>query len=441
MQHQAGFHRPFPHPAECRVGLLPAPAHDQEVIRVPHHLEPLSLHQVVERVEIDVRQQRTDDRPLRASPLGRPSLGRVHHLLLEKRLDEPEHLPVDDLRPHPCHQSAVRDRVEVAFQVRIHDPRVPCLEQVIHAAKRVLASPPRSEPVAVFSKVPLEDRFRNVAHRGLHDPVFNRRNPERALLLRARLRYPHPSHRLGSVAPFPQRLRQPFEVVFQSFPVLLHRHMVDSSRSPVAPHLFVRRRKIAPRVNLVHQAEPDSSFHPLFEGRQHTIGPDLWFDPRPSGSNLSFPCSRLRHSGRFFFHLPVPFVSISLRPFAPRPLGRFLATTSALTPAQPLRIFGALAPPLRLALPGRSPCFTYSAFPTILSPTTRRAPSPLYHATPQLDGSPFRVKASPSTRGLAANVRPKRVCHPTDWSNTSHCFPPCLAAAQLCLVSGRRAYA
>ena len=42
-------------------GFFPALAEDHEVIRVTHHLVAMAGHQLIERVQVDVRQQRTDD--------------------------------------------------------------------------------------------------------------------------------------------------------------------------------------------------------------------------------------------------------------------------------------------------------------------------------------------------------------------------------------------
>ena len=50
-------------------------------------------------------------------------------------------------------------------------------------------------------------------------------------------------------------------------------------------------------------------------------------------------------------------------------------------------------------------------------------------------------RTSSFTSRLVGAVRPNRVRHPTDWSFTSGCSPPRLAATQLPLVTGRRAHA
>ena len=52
-----------------------------------------------------------------------------------------------------------------------------------------------------------------------------------------------------------------------------------------------------------------------------------------------------------------------------------------------------------------------------------------------------QCRTSPLPSRLVGRTRPYRVRHPTDWSLTSACSPPRLAATQLPLVSGRRAYA
>jgi hypothetical protein len=81
---------------------------------------------------------------------------------------------------------------------------------------------------------------------------------------------------------------------------------------------------------------PNSSFHPLFEGLQHTISPYRTFHPVPfSGLDFSRLLSPyLRHSRRGYFVWHVHPVSTFLHPFAPRTLLRFSALTDALTPAR-----------------------------------------------------------------------------------------------------------
>ena len=86
----------------------------------------------------------------------------------------------------------MRDGVEVAFEVGIHDPIVAVLEQVIHSPQRVLGPTPRSEAVARLGKFRLEDRFQYVPQRALHYAVAHGWNAQRSLLFAAGLGYPSP---------------------------------------------------------------------------------------------------------------------------------------------------------------------------------------------------------------------------------------------------------
>jgi hypothetical protein len=81
--------------------------------------------------------------------------------------------------------------------------------------------------------------------------------------------------------------------------------------------------------------EPNASFHPLFEGLQHAIGPHRAFHPGPWAWGFSCLFSPCGHCRRFNFAPCKLHASTFLRPLAPRALPRFLATMNALTPARP----------------------------------------------------------------------------------------------------------
>ena len=151
--------------------------------------------------------------------------------------------------------------------------------------------------------------------------------------------------------------------------------------------------------------------------------------PGPAGLALSGLRSH-RHSRRCALRRRVHRVSTFLRPLAPRALPRFNATMGALTPG-------------RLSAAGQVSLIHVRGLPDHSVSNHLARPRRRFDTLPfQRDGSPaFRqVQASPFTRGLAGHARPNRVRHPTDWSFTSCCFPPCLAAAQLQSVTGRRAH-
>ena len=114
--------------------------------------------------------------------------------------------------------------------------------------------------------------------------------------------------------------------------------MVHARRAAVRGHLLERRQQIPFGKDLVNQPKPFSSFHSLFQSRQHAIGPDARFDPSPSREDLSGLLS-LRHCRRLVFRWLGHSSSIFLGPFAPPALPGFLATMDPLTPGRPaLRI-------------------------------------------------------------------------------------------------------
>ncbi len=122
MQLQSRRSGPALHPFQRLAGFRLAPAQNHEVVGVPHHRQSRPRHEVVERVEIDIGQQRTDDRSLRSSLLRRPSFRRLHHLRGEIRFQQSEHPAIRHFLPHPVEKRRMRNRVEIAFQSRHRPP-------------------------------------------------------------------------------------------------------------------------------------------------------------------------------------------------------------------------------------------------------------------------------------------------------------------------------
>jgi hypothetical protein len=140
MQGQASLGRPVPHQRQRRVCILCRATQNHEVVCITHHFEASGGQKVVQRIEIDVTQQRRNDRTLWTSLYGVPLAYAIHHTLFEKRLDECQHPAVADFLGDELQQAFVRNRVEVAFQIGIHDMYVPGLQQSVDSPQRVLAS-------------------------------------------------------------------------------------------------------------------------------------------------------------------------------------------------------------------------------------------------------------------------------------------------------------
>ena len=135
MEHQSGFAHPCRHFGQRFSGFGFAATEDDEVVRVTNHLPALARHLMVERVEVNVRQQRTDDCSLRSALRGRlPAPTRFQHALLQILFQQPQEASVGDFLFHQLQQLVLWDAVEVAFQVGVHHPRLTLREQGFQCA-------------------------------------------------------------------------------------------------------------------------------------------------------------------------------------------------------------------------------------------------------------------------------------------------------------------
>src|SRR6267143_2026309 len=124
-----------------------------------------------------------------------PAHHRVHHFLRQVPSQHLYHSSIRHFLLHSRHQPLVRDRVEVALQVRIYNPVIPCFKQSVHSPKRSFASSLRSESVTLFGKIPLKDRLQYVSQCGLRYPVAHRRDSQRPLLAAPGFLYPRSLYR------------------------------------------------------------------------------------------------------------------------------------------------------------------------------------------------------------------------------------------------------
>src|SRR5271157_3009886 len=446
MQSQSGCCRPALHLFQRPLSFPFRATQHHEVVCVPHHLDASLHHPVVERIQIDIGQQRTDHRALGRSRFRCPEVHLLQYSLCQECFQQLQRPPIGDLRFHPLQQFRSRDGVEVALQIRIDDPAVTLLQQGIDAAQRVLAAPFRSESVALRCEVPLEYRLQHCSERRLRHPVAHRGNPQRALFFAAQLVNPMPPHRLRSITAVRQRMRELFQVRFQVALELFHRHVVHARRPVVRLHSRKGLPQVGQRVHLVNQPEPLASLQPCFQGRQHPFGPNRRFHPVPAGSyppwSLRFSglLSRLRHYRRSCFRGLLPHVSTFLRPFAPDPLQALLRSYGRSDSCSP----GSSAfsrHELRL-LHEQVSLIHAPGLPTIPSPTTCGRSASSGHATPRrveprllphgntpngnsglrhsLAGSPHRtgriefliVRTGRSPPAAPHPVSPRRSCRP-----------------------------
>ena len=205
------------------------------------------------------------------------------------------------------------------------------------------------------------------------------------------------------------------------------------------------RRGLWPRSTAhVRRNRRLASFHPLFEGRQHALGPDTRFHPRPAGSDVSGLCSPCGHCRRSWFRLSVLHAFHLPAPLRSTPItGASSLAMGALTPASRSRLFGSSSMNTALCPLRRSRRFTCTAFQPFRlhppdSPLRRFRTLPLSSQGLRrfAGGLDFAIE-----KQARRSARPYRVRHPTDWSFTSRCFGPHLVMTPFRLVSGRRAHA
>ncbi len=157
------------------------------------------------------REHRSLRCALHRRPLRRP----FHDTRFQKAFDQPQHGAVGNLGFQSLHQSVVRDRVKIPFQVGIHYVDRAVLEELIHPPQGILAATSRPESVALLREVAFEDRLDDVDDRRLDHPVAHRGNAQGSRFGRARLGNRYPSNRLRSeparfqgIREFPERVRE-----------------------------------------------------------------------------------------------------------------------------------------------------------------------------------------------------------------------------------------
>ena len=116
----------------------------------------------------------------------------------------------------------------------------------------VVRRAPRAEPGRARQKVRLEDRLKHDLHRGLHDPVADRRDRERTPLLATGLRNERPA--CGKRTPAPvlqihgQLIEQSAHAVLLDIGDCL---LVDAGRATISAHQLPRALQNVPAVDLV----------------------------------------------------------------------------------------------------------------------------------------------------------------------------------------------
>jgi hypothetical protein len=133
-------------------------------------------------VQIDVRQQWRDYRPLRSSRFSENPFSLLDHAHFEPFANEANDPlvgnPVFEKPRHP----PVIDFIEERAKVRIYDPvHLPAPDPDRKSVQRIVLSAPRPESVRKAKKILFLDRAQHRDDGLLHDLVLDRGNPQRSL--------------------------------------------------------------------------------------------------------------------------------------------------------------------------------------------------------------------------------------------------------------------
>src|SRR3984957_18758998 len=269
----------FPH----ALGVFPALERDDEIIRVPDQtsLAVQARHDfpvkppVENVVQVDVAQQRRQDRPLGRADVRSRVLRSVQHPHMQTLADQSQQRPISHPLPKHLQQLRAIDAVEEGRNVRLQDPvqRAPFLGRV-QGPNRVVSASPGPKAVRAVQKVWLVHRLQHRADGVLDDLVLERRNAQRPSSAVA-LGDVDPPDRLMAVALRLQPLVQVLQVAQQFLRVVLLRDPIHAHRG--VDTLAVERAKQGWHVDQMRQRVElavgfsSGSFRYLLEFRGHAF--------------------------------------------------------------------------------------------------------------------------------------------------------------------------
>ena len=181
-------------------------------------------------------------------------LSLLHYSGLQPAPDQAKHPSVLDYLPDQLHQDFMVQVVIETPNVQIHHFPESLLTQLFHPLRRRMGTPTHAEPMALFVKVLIEDRTKDIMDRLLTHSVIYHRYAQRPLLLAPQLVDVTSQSRFASVRVVDEPLPQDSEVFLLLCLPLLHAHPVHASSALVPHHLAGRSHKVLPIVYLVDRA-------------------------------------------------------------------------------------------------------------------------------------------------------------------------------------------
>src|SRR5207248_137343 len=124
-----------------------------------------SMKQLIEPMQVQITEQRRNHPALgstlaRAIPSPRLALAtRFHDWTLQPHPDQLEHTPVHYSHAHTSQKLVMRNRIEIAFQVRVIHRLIPGLDMPLYLLQRLVWRAPRTEPIGAILEIRFEDRL------------------------------------------------------------------------------------------------------------------------------------------------------------------------------------------------------------------------------------------------------------------------------------------
>src|ERR1700692_1589112 len=128
------------------------------VIRISAVGMPPLIQFLVERVQIDIGQQRRQRSALRRTLLTGYNYPVLHRSPPQVLPNQPQYPFVPDRGSNPAHHDVVIDVVEELCDVNIHHPILPSLRVLLCGQHGILCFAPRPKPMTVLTECRIEDR-------------------------------------------------------------------------------------------------------------------------------------------------------------------------------------------------------------------------------------------------------------------------------------------
>ena len=266
------------------------------VVGIAAKAQPASLQFPIQRIQVEIRQQRRQRPALRRALLASNRHPRRHHPGPQIPSDQPQHLLVPNHFRDPLHQNVMVDVVEELRDINIHHPVLARADVSLRRSYGVVRAAPRTKTVARLAEPRIENRLQHLQQRLLYHPIHHRRYAERTRPP-VRLRDVHPPYGARRPSPgheFRPHLRAVAPPMNFEF---VDGHPIDPSRATVAFDRCPRPRQVRLGDHLVHQI-----FVHHFLSRVSRHAP--WLPPawaRHGSTASAAACSPFRSPSPLFF--------------------------------------------------------------------------------------------------------------------------------------------